>query len=514
MLLDHARQAGIRLVQVSTDEVYGDIPLDALAVHRGGAAPPVEPVLGVEDRRRPAGARLRAHLRRRRAASRAARTTTGRASTRRSSCRSSSRTRSTASRCRVYGDGRQRREWLHAEDYSLGDRARAARGAAGRGLQRRRPGAREHGGRAAGSSTSPAPRPTSSATSTTAPATTAATRVDSSKMRALGWTPSTRSTRAASRRPSTGTASNRDWWEPIKIAASTAPTTSSSTASVWRRRQGEVARPAAGRSPFRGRPPRGAVVRCRDGPAPRGSSGPRSARLCRRRLGGSQQHGAAHAAARVEPGTLVITGHGWGHGVGMSQWGAYGYALHGWDAEQILLHYYPGTDARHAPADARARAPRRRRRQRHARLGGALARRRRGGDEAEAPGRRPHASRVAEARRASTLVSPLTFRPGKAPVEVDGHAYRGSLTVDLRRHEAPGRERRPARVVPRGRGRRGGVAGLAAGRARGAGDRRPLVRARAAGASRRRRARSTSTPTAAARSTAASPPSRRRSPRP
>ncbi len=29
VLLDHARQAGIRLVQVSTDEVYGDIPLDA-----------------------------------------------------------------------------------------------------------------------------------------------------------------------------------------------------------------------------------------------------------------------------------------------------------------------------------------------------------------------------------------------------------------------------------------------------------------------------------------------------
>ena len=29
VLLDHARQTGIRLVQVSTDEVYGDIPLDA-----------------------------------------------------------------------------------------------------------------------------------------------------------------------------------------------------------------------------------------------------------------------------------------------------------------------------------------------------------------------------------------------------------------------------------------------------------------------------------------------------
>jgi len=40
---------------------------------------------------------------------------------------------------------------------------------------------------------------------------------------------------------------------------------------------------------------------------------------------------------------LIVTGHGWGHGVGMSQWGAYGYALHGWKYRRILSHYYPGT---------------------------------------------------------------------------------------------------------------------------------------------------------------------------
>jgi stage II sporulation protein D len=40
---------------------------------------------------------------------------------------------------------------------------------------------------------------------------------------------------------------------------------------------------------------------------------------------------------------LIVTGHGWGHGVGMSQWGAYGYALHGWNYKRILSHYYPGT---------------------------------------------------------------------------------------------------------------------------------------------------------------------------
>jgi stage II sporulation protein D len=40
---------------------------------------------------------------------------------------------------------------------------------------------------------------------------------------------------------------------------------------------------------------------------------------------------------------FLFSGHGWGHGVGMSQWGAYGYAQHDATFEQILDHYYPGT---------------------------------------------------------------------------------------------------------------------------------------------------------------------------
>jgi stage II sporulation protein D len=40
---------------------------------------------------------------------------------------------------------------------------------------------------------------------------------------------------------------------------------------------------------------------------------------------------------------LAFTGHGWGHGLGMSQWGAYGYAMHGWTFNRILAHYYTGT---------------------------------------------------------------------------------------------------------------------------------------------------------------------------
>ena len=39
----------------------------------------------------------------------------------------------------------------------------------------------------------------------------------------------------------------------------------------------------------------------------------------------------------------VVTGHGFGHGVGMSQYGAYGYAKHGFGYQDILTHYYTGT---------------------------------------------------------------------------------------------------------------------------------------------------------------------------
>jgi stage II sporulation protein D len=39
----------------------------------------------------------------------------------------------------------------------------------------------------------------------------------------------------------------------------------------------------------------------------------------------------------------VVVGHGFGHGVGMSQYGAYGYANHGKGYRFILGHYYSGT---------------------------------------------------------------------------------------------------------------------------------------------------------------------------
>jgi len=50
--------------------------------------------------------------------------------------------------------------------------------------------------------------------------------------------------------------------------------------------------------------------------------------------------GGERAQART---LFTLTGHGWGHGVGLSQWGADGYAQHGWGYRRILAHYYTGT---------------------------------------------------------------------------------------------------------------------------------------------------------------------------
>ena len=46
---------------------------------------------------------------------------------------------------------------------------------------------------------------------------------------------------------------------------------------------------------------------------------------------------------------FVVSGRGWGHGVGMSQYGAYGMANAGYSHDEILAHYYLGTEIGQAP---------------------------------------------------------------------------------------------------------------------------------------------------------------------
>jgi SpoIID/LytB domain protein len=50
--------------------------------------------------------------------------------------------------------------------------------------------------------------------------------------------------------------------------------------------------------------------------------------------------------AAQPPGHLTFRGHGFGHGIGMSQYGAYGMALRGYGARGILGFYYPGARLR------------------------------------------------------------------------------------------------------------------------------------------------------------------------
>lgn len=47
--------------------------------------------------------------------------------------------------------------------------------------------------------------------------------------------------------------------------------------------------------------------------------------------------------SEADPDTYIFTGEGWGHGVGMSQYGAKGMAEAGFNYEEILTHYYSGT---------------------------------------------------------------------------------------------------------------------------------------------------------------------------
>jgi len=63
----------------------------------------------------------------------------------------------------------------------------------------------------------------------------------------------------------------------------------------------------------------------------------------RRILGPDRMKSTLLTSVELRQQTVHMSGKGWGHGVGMSQWGARRLALEGQSAEQILAMYYPGT---------------------------------------------------------------------------------------------------------------------------------------------------------------------------
>ena len=59
-------------------------------------------------------------------------------------------------------------------------------------------------------------------------------------------------------------------------------------------------------------------------------------------IGSTKMRSCLLESLRVEDNQVKMAGKGYGHGVGMSQWGAYAMAKQGKTAEEIVMHYFAG----------------------------------------------------------------------------------------------------------------------------------------------------------------------------
>ena len=139
----------------------------------------------------------------------------------------------------------------------------------------------------------------------------------------------------------------------------------------------------------------------------------------------------APTPALVTATTFVASGRGWGHGVGMSQYGALGYANEGWAYDQILAHFYTGAELGPSPvarvrvlvAEGKSSVT----------VSSAVPFRVRdlfgktyplpAGDVVLGPKLRVSVNGVP-----TELVGPILFLPGKSPLSLD-RAYRGQIEV-------------------------------------------------------------------------------------
>ncbi len=151
--------------------------------------------------------------------------------------------------------------------------------------------------------------------------------------------------------------------------------------------------------------------------------------------------GTATASARtdtpVAPGgaTFVITGHGWGHGVGLSQYGAYGYAQKGWTFDRIVLHYFTGTELGDAPLSrVRVLLSSGTKSLKIGSAGAFRVRDATGAAHDVAAGTYTLAPtlklKVDGGATARALPGPLVFQAGSAPLSL-GRRYRGTIGVDV-----------------------------------------------------------------------------------
>ena len=59
-------------------------------------------------------------------------------------------------------------------------------------------------------------------------------------------------------------------------------------------------------------------------------------------IGSTKMRSCLLESLRVQDGQVLMSGKGYGHGVGMSQWGAYAMAKQGYAAQDIVTHYFTG----------------------------------------------------------------------------------------------------------------------------------------------------------------------------
>jgi stage II sporulation protein D len=134
------------------------------------------------------------------------------------------------------------------------------------------------------------------------------------------------------------------------------------------------------------------------------------------------------SAASAAAADFVVAGYGWGHGVGMSQWGAEGYAVHGWGWKRILAHYYPGTVlVRERPQTVRVLLAEGKGQVVVASRAAFVVRDGRGTRIRLAPG--SHTAGAGLRLGGKRLAAPLRIVPGLAPVSIDGRGYRGELLL-------------------------------------------------------------------------------------
>jgi stage II sporulation protein D len=138
--------------------------------------------------------------------------------------------------------------------------------------------------------------------------------------------------------------------------------------------------------------------------------------------------GSAGAAAMV-----LVDGRGWGHGIGMSQWGAQGFALRGTGYRAILQHYYPGTTIGAAPAGRVRVLVAEKQAVVVSSTGPFTARDAAGAIHQLEPGshRLGPALRLQLSGAEVQLAAPVVFSTTGAPLAVDGKPYRGTITLHV-----------------------------------------------------------------------------------